>query len=167
MNNTHSAGKVKLPHEVYTYEETLLAKSLIEKGHRNRLRVVGSRGFKEKALRALRLVKTAGYYDLLRAYIRQIIEVQGFSQLREANFEIWANVYTVENSVEAASFLVQKAWQMKMYLEGKPHYDNIGEIDAVKKRLEFLEALAKRTRNRSLKEECEKRLKFWNESKFL
>jgi len=167
MKSTYPTGKVKLPEEIYTYEETLLAKSLIEKGHRNRLRVVGSPSFREKTLKALRQVKTAGYYDLLRAYVRRIVEVQGFSQLREANLEIWANVYTVENTVEAASFFVQKAWQMKMYLEGKPHYDSIGERDAVEKRLEFLNVLAKRARNPSVKEECEKRLRLWDESKFL
>jgi len=131
------------------------------------LRVLGSPSFKEKTRKALSLVKTARHYDFLRTYIRRIVEVDGFSQLREVDVEIWANVYTVENAVEAASLLVQKAWQMKMYLEGKPHYDNIGEQDAVRKRLEFLEALAKRSTDPSVKEECEKRLRLWDESKFL
>lgn len=158
---------MKFPEEIYTAEEARLAKSLIEKGHRHRLRVVGSQAFREKAREALKLVKTAGYYDLLRAYIKRIVEVRGFSQLREADLEIWANLYTVKNAVEAASFFVQKAWQMKMYLEGRPHYDNIGERDAVRKRLEFLEVLAKTSRKSSVKEECERRLRLWDESKFL
>ncbi len=158
---------MNFPDRIYTYEEIQLAKSLIEKGHRHRLRVVGNPIFREKTIKGLRLIKTAGYYIFLRTYIKRIAEVQGFSQLREVDSEIWANIYTVENAVEAASFLIQKAWQMRMYLEGKPHYDNIGEKDAVKKRLEFLESLAKRTRNSSVKEECKKRLRLWDESKFL
>lgn len=158
---------MKFPDKIHTREETHLAKSLIEEGHRHRLRVVGSQSFRERAGKALKLVKTAGYYDLLRAHIKRIVEVNGFSQLREAGLEIWANIYTVENAVEAAGFFIQKAWQMKMYLEGKLHYDSIGERDAVRKRLEFLEALAKRARDQSVKEECEKRIRLWDESKFL
>lgn len=157
---------MKFPERVYTREEIDLARSLIERGHRHRLRVVGSLGFREKAMKALRLVKIAGYYDFLRAHIRRIVEVQGFSQLREVDLEIWANNYTMENAVEAASFLMQKAWQVRMYLDGRLHYD-IGEREAVKKRIEFLETLAKRSRNPSVKKECEERLKLWDESKFL
>jgi len=155
------------PSKIYTYEEANLARSLIEKGHRHRLRVVGSPSFREKTIEALRLVKTGGYYDFLRAYIKQIVEVRGFSQLREVDKEIWANNYTMENPIEAASFVIQKAWQMKMYLEGKLHYDSFGERDAVRKRLEFLEDLARRSTSPTVKGECEKRLRLWDESKFL
>ena len=158
---------MKFPDKIYTVEDASLARSLIEKGYRHQLRVNGSQDFKEKTKRALGLIKTAGYHDLLRAYVKRIVEVDGFSQLREADSEIWANTYTVRNAVEAASFFVQKAWQMKMHLQGKRYYDNIGERDAVNKRLEFLQALAKNSRDPSVKEECKKRLKLWDESKFL
>jgi hypothetical protein len=158
---------MKFPDKIYTVEDASLARSLIEKGYRHQLRVNGSQDFKEKTKKALGLIKTADYHDLLRAYVKRIVEVDGFSQLREADSEIWANTYTVRNAVEAASFFVQKAWQMKMHLQGKRYYDNIGERDAVNKRLEFLQALAKNSRDPSVKEECKKRLKLWDESKFL
>jgi len=167
LKSTVSNRKVKFPDRIYTSEEIGLAQSLIERGHKHRLRVLGGGLFREKAAKALRLIKTARYYDFLRTYIRRIVEVDGFSQLREVDLEIWANIYTVENAVEGASFLVQKACQMKMYLEGKRHYDNIGEKDAVEKRQEFLKALAERSRDSCIKEECEKRLRLWDESKFL
>lgn len=157
---------MKFPKRVYTYEEVKMARSLIEKGYRHRLRLVGSSDFKEKVRRALKLIKTAGYYDFLRVYIRRIVEVKGFSQLREADASIWANKYAVKNPVEAASFLVQKAWQMKAYLDGVLYFD-IGEFDIVKKRLEFLKVLSKKSRNPAVREECKKRLKLWDESKFL
>jgi len=158
---------MRFPDRLFTSEEILLAKSLVEKGHRHRLRIVGSPVFRDKALKALRLVKTAGYYEFLRTYVKHVVEVHGFSQLREVESDVWANTYTLENAVEGASYLIQKAWQMKTYLDGKPHYDNLGERDAVKKRVEFLETLARRSRDPSVKEECGKRLKLWDESKFL
>jgi len=167
LESTVPNKKVQFPDRIYTLEEIRLAQSLIERGHRHRLRVLGRRGFREKAVKALKLIKTARYYDFLRTYIRRIVEVDGFSQLREVDLEIWANIYTVENAIEAASFLIQKAWQMRMYLDGMPHYDSIGEKYAVKKRLEFLETLARKSRDPSVKEECAKRLRLWDESKFL
>jgi len=157
---------MNFPERAQTDEEINLAKSLIDRGYRHRLRVLGSSTFRERTLEALRLVKTAGYYDFLRAHIRRIVEIEGFSQLREVDLEIWANRYTVENAVEAASFLIQKAWQARMYLEGKPYYD-VAEKNAVKKRLEFLETLSRKSREPSVRDECEKRLKLWDESKFL
>lgn len=158
---------MKFPEKIYTHDDISLARSLIKKGHRHRLRVDGSPDFKEKVKRALGLIKTAGYYDLLRAYVKRIVEVDGFSQLREVDSEVWANEYTVRDPVQAASFFVQKASQMKMHLEGRVYYDNIGERDAVKKRLEFLETLAEKSRDLSVKEKCKKRLRLWDESKFL
>ena len=159
--------KMKFPEKIYTHEDVSLARSLIEKGHRHRLGVDGSPGFREKVKRALGLIKTASYYDLLRAYVKRIVEVDGFSQLRDVDSEVWANAYTVRDPVEAASFFVQKAWQMKMHLEGRPYYDNIGERDAVKKRLEFLGMLAMKSTDLSVKQECQKQLRLWDESKFL
>ena len=159
--------KMEFPKKIYTYEDISLARSLIEKGYRHRLKIVGSLNFEKKVNEAVDLIKTAGYYDLIRAYVKRIIEVDGFSQLREVDLEIWANTYTVKDPIEAASFFVQKAWQMKMHLEGKTYYDNIGEKEAVEKRLEFLETLAKKSEDSSIKERCRERLRLWDESKFL
>jgi hypothetical protein len=159
--------KTEFPQKIYTLEDASLARSAIEKGYRHRLRVDGSPDFREKTKRALSLIKAAGYYDILRAYVKRIVEVDGFSQLREVDSEIWANEYTVGDTLEAAGFLVQKAWQMKMHLQGEQYYTNIGERDAVNKRLEFLEALARKSRDPSVKEGCKRKLKLWDDSKFL
>ncbi|MDI6847018.1 MAG: hypothetical protein QMD23_02665 [Candidatus Bathyarchaeia archaeon] len=57
---------------------------------------------------ALKLVKTAGYYNFLRTYLRSIVEIDGLTQLREADAAIWANKYAMENPVDAASLFIQK-----------------------------------------------------------
>jgi hypothetical protein len=110
------------------------------------------------------LVKNAGYYEFLRTYIRRIIEIDGFTQLREAEATIWANKYAVENPVDAASLFVQKANHMEEYLEGKLYYGGEAEKRSVKKRIEFLEKLKKKSQKKEVKEECERLLKFWSES---
>jgi len=158
---------MKFPDRVYTYDEVHLAKILIDKGYRHRLRIAGDKKFKEKTRKALELVKTAGYYDFLRTYIRMIREIEGFSQLREAEAAIWANTYTVEDMIDAACFFIQKAWQMKNYIEGKIYYGHKGEKLAVDARLRFLETLKKRSKNPKIKERCRRKIKSWDESKFL
>ena len=158
---------MKFPKKIYTYEDVSLARSLIERGYRHKLRISGSSNFKKKVNEALSLIKTAGYYDFLRSYIKRIVEVEGFSQLREMDLEIWANFYTVREPVETSSFFIQKAWQMKMHLEGKAYYDSTGEWEAVKKRLEFLEKLAEKTKDQSIRRKCMERLRLWDDSKFL
>jgi len=154
------------PERVYTDDEVRLAKSLIDRGYRHRLRILGSPVFKAKTREALRLVKTAGYSDFLRTYIRRVREVEGLSQLREAESSIWANIYTVEDAVDAAGFFVQKAYQMKTYIEGKIYYGHQGETKAVDSRLMFLKTLGEQSKVPKIKEICEKRLKTWDESKF-
>jgi hypothetical protein len=79
---------------------------------------------------------------------------------------IWTNSHLVEDSVDAASFFIQKAWQMKNYIEGKIYHE-LGETKAINSRIEFLEALKRLSDDLQIKQECEKRLKMWNESKFL
>jgi len=96
-----------------------------------------------------------------------IREVEGLSQLREAEASIWANIYAVEDAVDAASYFVQKAFQMKNYIEGKIYYGHQGETNSVDSRIRFLQTLEKRSKDSKIKEECKKRLKIWNESKFL
>jgi hypothetical protein len=156
---------MKFPKRVYTVEEVKKARALIAKGYKHRLRVVGSPDFKRKVKEALKLIKTAKYYDFLRTYIRQIREIGGLSQLREAEVAIWANKYAVADSIEAAGFIVQKAQQMKDFIEGRLYYDK-GEVRAVEKRIEFLETLRDRTKDQTVKKKCEENLKRWAELTF-
>jgi hypothetical protein len=155
------------PKRVYTTNEVKKAGKLVRKGYRHRLTVKGSQNFKQKVRTALKLVKTAGYYDFLRAHIKSIVEIDGFTQLRESEASIWANKYAVANSVDAASLFVQKAHHMKEFLEGKMYYGGEAERRSVEKRIKFLEILKKKTRRKDVKEECEKLLKSWSESVFL
>jgi len=156
---------VNFPERVYTVKEVKKARKLIEKGHKHNLEVSGSPDFKRKVEEALELIRTAEYYDFLRTYIRQIREIGGLSQLREAEVAIWANKYAVADPIEAAGFIIQKAQQMKDFIEGRLYYDK-GEVKAVQKRIEFLETLRDRTKNRDVKKKCEEILKKWSETTF-
>ena len=158
---------MKFPERVYTRAEVRLARVLIDEGYRHRLRVVGSKLFKEKTREALRLIRTAGRYDFLRTYIRTVRQIDGLSQLREAEASIWANLYAVDDPLGAACFLIQKAWQMKSYIEGKVYYGHLGETRAVDARLEFLEELGKKSKDPKIRQECQRRVRAWDESKFL
>jgi hypothetical protein len=155
------------PKRVYTVEEVKKAKELIDEGYKHRLRVKGSLNFKQKVKQVIKLVKTAGYYDFLRTYIRSIIEIDGLTQLREAEAAIWANKYAVENPVDAASLFIQKSNHMKEYLEGKLYYGGEAEKRSVEKRVEFLEVLKKKSQKKEVKQECERLLSSWSESVFL
>jgi hypothetical protein len=156
---------MSFPERVYTVEEVKKARELIEKGYKHNLEVSGSPDFKRKVEKALELIKTAEYYDFLRTYIRQIREIDGLSQLREAEAAIWANKYAVADPVEAAGFIIQKAHQMKGFIDGELYYDR-GEIKAVEKRIEFLRMLRKRSKNHAVKKKCEENLKRWSELTF-
>jgi hypothetical protein len=153
------------PERVYTVEEVKRAGVLIAKGYKHRLRVVGSQDFKRKVREALKLIKAAKYYNFLRTYIRQIREIGGLSQLREAEVAIWANKYAVADPIEAAGFIIQKAQQMKDFIEGKLYYDK-GEMGAVEKRIEFLETLRDTSKDQAIKKKCEENLKRWAELTF-
>jgi len=154
------------PERIFTQEEVEEARKLIKAGYKHHITVEGSPSFREKVAEALELIKMAGYHSFLQTYIRSIVEVQGLSQLREADATLWANKYAVADPIEAAGFLIQKAQQMKDYLEGKLYYDT-AEKRAVEKRIKFLKALKKRSSDDALKRKCEKALKQWDESKFL
>jgi len=158
---------LEFPKRIYTGEEVEKAKKLVDEGYKHRLRVKGSSNFNQKVKQALKLVKTAGYYDFLRTYIRGIIEIDGLTQLREAEAAIWANKYAVENSVDAASLFIQKANHMKEYLEGKLYYGGEAEKRSVEKRIEFLRVLKRKSRKKKVREECERLLSSWSESVFL
>lgn len=152
------------PERIYTENEVNKARELIAQGHKHNLTITGTPAFKHKTEQALDLVKTAGYYDFLRTFIRSIIEIDGLTQLREAEAAIWATKYTVENHVDAASFFVQKASIMKEYIEGKPYYGGAAERRSNDKRLEFLTTLKSRSKEEKVVAECERLLDQWRES---
>lgn len=155
---------MEFPERVYTEEEVKTARSLIEKGYRHEVQINGSKDFKKKVEKTSLLIKTAGLYDFFRTYIRSIKEIDGLTQLRQSEAEIWTNQYAVENAVDAASLFVQKANQMKEYIEGKLYYGGEAERRSFQKRKEFLELLKKRSDNKKIADECERLLKMWKES---
>jgi hypothetical protein len=152
------------PTRIYTEEEVNKARELIEKGYKHTLRSEGTLAFKQKVKQALELVKAAGYFDFLRTYIHTIKEIDGLTQLRQTDATIWANMYAVQNPVDAASLFVQKANQMKEYLEGKLYYGGAAEKRSDEKRIEFLNALKAKSQKEQVREECERILKLWRES---
>jgi hypothetical protein len=155
---------LEFPRRVYTEEEVRKARELADKGYRHRITIKGDPVFREKVRRAVELVKTAGYHDFLRTYIRRIEEIDGLTQLRNADATIWANVYAVENPVDAASMFIQKANHMQEYLELKHYYGGEAEKRSVAKRIEFLEVLKSRSREKEVKAECERLLRLWRDS---
>ncbi len=155
---------MEFPNRVYTDEEVRVARELIEKGYRHRITIEGSPEFRQKVRRALELVKIAGYYDFLRTYIRKIKEIDGLTQLRNADAAIWPNVYAVESPVDAASIFLQKANHMQEYVELKHYYGGEAEKRSVAKRIEFLEVLKGKSREKEVIAECERLLGLWRDS---
>jgi len=152
------------PERVYTTSEVQEARELIDSGYKHQLTVEGSLDFKQKVYRILELTKTADFYEFVRTYIRRILEIDGLTQLRETEVEIWANKFAVENPVDGASLFVQQAFSMKEYLDGDLYYGGLAEKRSIEKRLEFLESLKNRTEEESVKAECERLLEMWAES---
>jgi len=155
---------LKFPERVYTEKEVETARELVNKGYKHNLAVEGSAKFNQKVNEALELVKTAGYYEFLRTYIRKIIEIDGLTQLRETEVVMWASKFAVENPVDAASLMIQKANHMKEYLEGELYYGGTAEQRSVEKRIQFLEVLKEKSREESVKEECTRLLQMWEDS---
>jgi len=151
------------PARVYTEEEIKKAIDLIQKGYRHIVAVEGSPDFRSRVDEALSHIEIAGYCDFLRTYIRSIIEIDGLTQLHEGDAAIWANKYTVQSTVDAASIFIQKANHMKEYLQGELYYGGKSEKRSVNKRIEFLEALKSRTPDEAVKRECDRLLKMWRE----
>ena len=152
------------PERIYTTEEHKKAKELIDKGYKHRLSVEGTLDFRQRVYRVLELVKIADYYELMRTYIRKIIEIDGLTQLRETEAAIWANKFAVENPVDAASLFVQKTFHMKQYIDGELYYGGASEKRSVEKRMEFLELLKNKSREKDVIEECERLLQMWKDS---
>ena len=155
---------MEFPERVYTEKEVKTARELVNKGYKHTLTVEGSPKFEQKVNQALELIKTAGYYEMLRTYIRQIKEIDGITQLRETEVAIWANKFAVENPVDAASLLIQKAHHMKEYLEGELYYGGTAEKRSVEKRIQFLEVLKEKSKDEKVKEECARLLQMWEDS---
>lgn len=155
---------MEFPERVYTEEEVKQAKQSLAEGYKHNLTVNGEMLFTQKVNKTLELIKTAGYYEFLRTYIRQIMEIDGITQLRETEATIWATKFTVENEVDAASLFVQKAYHMKEYLDGELYYGGQAEKRTVQKRIEFLEVLKSKSEDSQIKEECERLLDMWRES---
>jgi hypothetical protein len=153
------------PKRLYTQEEVDRARELVQKGYKHDLVVQGSPQFKDRMNQALDLVKTAGFYEFLRTYIREIVEMEGFSQLHESDAALWANMLMLSDLVNAASYVMQKAQQMKDFLEGNLYYGK-GEIAAIEKRLEFLKVLGAKSEDPEVKERCEQLLKEWADTRF-
>ncbi len=152
------------PERVYTQEEVDKARELIRKGYKHALKIDGSPKFKDRMKQVIELIKKADYYEFLRAYIRKIVEIEGFSQLHEADATIWANMPMLVDLVDAASYVVQKAQQMKDYIEGNPYYGT-GEMTAMEKRLEFIKTLETKTNNEATRKRCAQLLKEWADTK--
>jgi len=159
-----SFDQPKFPRRIYTENEVKLARSLIEKGHRHRLSVVGNAVFKQKTKQAVALIKTAGYFDFFRTYIRKVRGIDGLTQLRQSEAGIWANEYAVKNPVDAASVFFQKANQMKEYLEGTTYYGGQAERRSDEKRIEFLEALSRKSKDQKTVAESQRLIKMWKDS---
>lgn len=157
---------IDFPERVYTAEEVKTAKTLVDQGYKHDLTVEGSELFKEKVNQAIELIKTAGFFDFFKTYIRRIMEIDGLTQLRETEVAIWANKFAVENPVDAASLFIQKAYSMKEYLEGELYYGGNAEKRSVAKRVEFLQALEEKSSDAAVKEECDRLLQMWKDSSF-
>jgi hypothetical protein len=155
---------LEFPQRIYTNDEVRKAKELIDKGYKHSPAIKGSPEFQQKVKKALELVRTAGYDDFLRSYIRQIEEIDGLTQLHNSEAAIWANRYAVESSVDAASLFIQKANHMKEYLELRHYYSGEAEKRSVTKRIEFLETLKNRSQEKEVIAECGRLLKLWHES---
>ena len=152
------------PERVYTEKEVKTAREMVNNGYKHNLTVEGSPNFEKKVNETLELIKTAGYYEFFRTYIRKIMEIDGLTQLRETEAAIWANKFAVENPVDAASLFIQKANHMKEYLEGELYYGGNAEKRSVEKRIQFLEVLKEKSQDESVKKECSRLLKMWEES---
>jgi hypothetical protein len=53
---------------------------------------------------------------------------------------------------------------MKEYLGGELYYGGNAEKRSVAKRIEFLQALKEKTKDNSVKEECQRLLEMWKDS---
>jgi hypothetical protein len=155
---------LSFPETVYTAKELKEAKKLVDQGYKHDLLIQGEREWTNKVNDAVGLIKTAGYYEYLRTYIRRIQEIDGLTQLRETEVAIWANKFAVDNPIDAASLFIQKAFSMSEYLQGKLYYGGPAEKRSIAKRIEFLTTLKEKSSDKDVKEECARLLDLWQNS---
>ena len=150
------------PRRIYTLDEFQKARKSVDEGHKHTLTVKGSESFKKKLETILSLIRKADCYNFLRTYIRSVSEVEGISQLREAEATIWINDYVINNPIEGARFIIQKAYQMRAYLKGEQYYIK-GEKPAIDASIAFLKKLLDRLRSDYMKDLCEESIRQWTE----
>lgn len=155
---------MSFPEKVFTGKELKAARTLVEQGYKHQLTVEGKPDFTRKVKEALEYIKTAGYYEYLQTYIRNITEIDGMTQLRQTEVAIWANKFAVDNPVDAASLFIQKAFSMEEYLMGKLYYGGAAEKRSICKRITFLQTLQEKSIDASVKDECKRLLDLWNDS---
>ena len=66
---------MEFPERVYTQKEVKTAREMVNNGYKHNLTVEGSPNFEKKVNETLELIKTAGYYEFFRTYIRKIMEI--------------------------------------------------------------------------------------------
>lgn len=152
------------PERIYTEDEVKKVRELIAQGYKHEVAIQGEPGFTCKTQQALELIKVAGYRDFFRTYIRRIIEIDGLTQLREADAVIWTTLYVVENRVDAASLFIQKASVMKEYIDGRLYYGATAEKRANDNRVRFLKVLKEKSDEEEVVAECDRLLSMWRES---
>jgi hypothetical protein len=155
---------VNFPERIYTLDELKEARAAIASGYKHEVRVVGNPQFNNRVSMITELIKLAGYWELLKTFIREIRLTEGVSQLRETEASIWLNQMTLENPIEGARFIMQKVFQMQSYIEGKAWYI-MGELPAVKKSICFLKELRSRLQDTELKAKCSQILDEWTVDK--
>jgi len=155
---------LSFPEHVYTLEEFRAARSALASGYKHELKISGSMKFRRKVRGILGLIELAGYLEFLRTYIREVKEVDGLGQLREADAAIWLSSLNLSNPVECARFVIQKALQMQAYLEGRPWY-NLGELAATRGSIEFLHQLRRHLNDGRKKAQCEEAIRLWTEDR--
>ncbi|UCH02554.1 MAG: hypothetical protein JSV20_01850 [Candidatus Bathyarchaeota archaeon] len=57
---------MKFPEKIYTLKEFRRARALIKKGYKHRIKIVGSKKFKERLKIILALIQRTEYYDFIR-----------------------------------------------------------------------------------------------------
>ena len=155
---------MSFPQHVYTLEEFKAARQAIANGYKHQLKITGSQGFRQRILKVLRLIEVAGYSEFLRTYIREIQEVNGLGQLREADATIWLSDLHLSDPIEGARFVIQKALQMQAYLEGRPWY-NLGELPATRGSIQFLCQLREKLKDEKEKAQCDENIRRWTEDR--
>jgi len=151
---------MNFPERIYTLDEFKEARAAIAEGHKHKLTITGDVSFKEHFDKLLGLIRSAGYEELLRTFIREIRQIEGISQLRETEATIWLNNLIAEDPIEGARFVVQKVLQMQAYIEGRSWYI-LGELPAIRGSVEFLRKLRERLKDPELKARCDRVIKEW------